>query len=122
MAFIKDTTYSRVKLNFMQIQKDFADVLLSFLTLPFENLRKILVEHYGDSRPIVGKLTTLYNGLVYFNFIHYQIESHTHMLLNQELCFETKRLISYFTFRGRFVFGLCYIFFARRAPVTDSSD
>ncbi|EYU34023.1 hypothetical protein MIMGU_mgv1a0195142mg, partial [Erythranthe guttata] len=53
------------KVLFALIDADFADVLLSFLTLPLGKIVKVLAKHYGeeeDRAPVVGSLTSLYNG------------------------------------------------------------
>lgn len=51
------------KVLFAEAGNDFADVLLSFLTLPLGKIVKILERKYGDKAPSIGSLTTLYNGL-----------------------------------------------------------
>lgn len=53
----------KTKVLFAEANNDFADVLLSFLTLPLGKIVKILEKHYGDKAPTLGSLTSLYNGL-----------------------------------------------------------
>ncbi|CAA0808587.1 Unknown protein [Striga hermonthica] len=49
----------------MKISEDsnFTDVLLSFLTLPLGTIVRVLNKHYGYEAPVLGSLTTLYNGI-----------------------------------------------------------
>ncbi|CAA0808583.1 Unknown protein [Striga hermonthica] len=53
----------KTKVLYVEADGDFADVLLSFLTLPLGTIVRVLNKHYGDKAPVVGSLTTLYNGL-----------------------------------------------------------
>ncbi|CAA0808591.1 Unknown protein [Striga hermonthica] len=53
----------KTKVLYVEADSDFADVLWSFLTLPLGTIVRVLNKHYGDEAPVVGSLTTLYNGL-----------------------------------------------------------
>ncbi|CAA0808597.1 Unknown protein [Striga hermonthica] len=70
-----------------QADSDFFDVLLSFLTLPLGKIAKIIAEHYGDDKPRVGSLTSLYNGLVNLDVVHFHTETGKQMLLNPRSVF-----------------------------------
>lgn len=53
----------KTKVLFAEADNDFADVLLSFLTLSLGKIVKILEKHYGNNAPSVGSLTSLMKGL-----------------------------------------------------------
>ncbi|CAA0833100.1 Protein of unknown function (DUF674 [Striga hermonthica] len=72
----------KTKVLFAEADSDFTDVLLSFLALPLGKIAKIVVEHYGDTTPVVGSLTSLYNGLADLNVVHFHTETGKQMLLN----------------------------------------
>ncbi|CAA0808599.1 Protein of unknown function (DUF674 [Striga hermonthica] len=78
----------KTKVLFAEADGDFFDVLLSFLTLPLGKIAKIIVEHYGDDKPAVGSLTSLYNGLVNLDVVHFHSETSKQMLLNPRSVFE----------------------------------
>ncbi|KAL6554123.1 hypothetical protein OROMI_019796 [Orobanche minor] len=67
---------------FAEADSDFADVLLSFLTLPLATIVRVLRTHYGDQAPPVGSLTSLYNGLANLDGGHFRTDSCKWMLLN----------------------------------------
>ncbi|KAK6134777.1 hypothetical protein DH2020_031447 [Rehmannia glutinosa] len=72
----------KTKVLFAEADSDFADVLLSFLTLPLGTIVRIMYKHYGDKAPIIGSLTTLYNGLSNLDSVYFWTESGKQMLLN----------------------------------------
>ncbi|KAL7129051.1 hypothetical protein ABFS83_13G037100 [Erythranthe nasuta] len=77
------------KVLFAEIDSNFADVLLSFLTLPLGKIVTILKKHYGEkARVKFGSLTTLYNGLANLQSNHFWTEGCKDMLLNPRSSFE----------------------------------
>ncbi|KAL8031317.1 hypothetical protein ABFX02_13G016200 [Erythranthe guttata] len=79
------------KVLFVEAGADFADVLLSFLTLPLGTILKILKKHYGeDKSPVLGSLTTLYDGLANLSIDHFLTEIGKQMLLNPKSSFEAE--------------------------------
>ncbi|XP_012841430.1 PREDICTED: uncharacterized protein LOC105961722 [Erythranthe guttata] len=78
---------------FLEAGSDFADVLISFLTLPLGTIVRVLNQHYcGDddkeAPPTIGSLTSLYNGLENLDSCHFWTESCKEMLLNPRSSFE----------------------------------
>ncbi|GER43100.1 hypothetical protein STAS_19918 [Striga asiatica] len=53
----------QTKVLFAEADSDFADVLLSFLTLPLGKIIRMLKSYYEDNEPPLGSLTTLYDSL-----------------------------------------------------------
>ncbi|KAK6157295.1 hypothetical protein DH2020_011543 [Rehmannia glutinosa] len=80
----------KTKVLFAEADSDFADVLLSFLTLPLGTIVRIMYKHYGDKAPIIGSLTTLYNGLSNLDSVYFWTESGKQMLLNPRNSSETE--------------------------------
>ncbi|XP_012839938.1 PREDICTED: uncharacterized protein LOC105960319 [Erythranthe guttata] len=81
------------KVLFAEVDSDFAEVLLSFLTLPLGTIARVLKKHYGDNKdattPVnIGSLTTLYDGLSNLDSINLRSQFHKHMLLNPVSSFE----------------------------------
>ncbi|KAL3635456.1 hypothetical protein CASFOL_020003 [Castilleja foliolosa] len=72
----------RTKVFYAEVDSDFADILLSFLSLPLGTIVRILGKHYGDESPVVGSLTTLYKSLSNLNSDLFCTESCKLMLLN----------------------------------------
>ncbi|CAA0808595.1 Unknown protein [Striga hermonthica] len=72
----------KTKVLYVEADSDFADVLLSFLTLPLGTIVRVLNKHYGDEAPVVGSLTTLYNGLRDLDNGLFSSEDCKNMLLN----------------------------------------
>ncbi|KAI3457339.1 hypothetical protein Pfo_014002 [Paulownia fortunei] len=72
----------KTKVLFAEADSDFADVLLSFLTLPLGKIVRVLEKHYGDKAPVIGSLTTLYNGLANLSSVHFWTEYGKQMLLD----------------------------------------
>ncbi|XP_073034268.1 uncharacterized protein [Primulina eburnea] len=70
------------KVLYAQVDSDFADVLLSFLTLPLGTIVRLLVKHYGSNAPILGSLNSLYAGLQDLDSSHFWTEAGKLMLLN----------------------------------------
>ncbi|KAI3457331.1 hypothetical protein Pfo_013994 [Paulownia fortunei] len=98
MSDAKDVKFSvkvminkqKTKVLFAEAESDFADVLLSFLTLPLGKIVKVLEKHYGDQAPVLGSLTTLYKGLANLNSDHFWTEGGKQMLLNPRSSFEAR--------------------------------
>ncbi|KAL7129049.1 hypothetical protein ABFS83_13G036900 [Erythranthe nasuta] len=81
------------KVLFAEIDSNFADVLLSFLTLPLGKIVGILKKHYGEeARMEFGSLTALYNGLANLESNHFWTEGCKDMLLNPRSSFEAECL------------------------------
>lgn len=72
----------KTRVLFAEADSDFSDVLLSFLMLPWGKIVKVLEKHYGDKAPIIGSLTTLYNGLTNPNNAQFWTELGKQVLLN----------------------------------------
>ncbi|XP_073153273.1 uncharacterized protein [Henckelia pumila] len=70
------------KVLYSEIDSHFADVLLSFLTLPLGTIVRLLVKNYGDNAPILGSLSSLYAGLLNLDGSHFWTEAGKLMLLN----------------------------------------
>ncbi|EYU31633.1 hypothetical protein MIMGU_mgv1a018387mg [Erythranthe guttata] len=83
----------KTKVLFAEIDSNFADVLLSFLTLPLGKIVGILKKHYGEEAPVkFGSLTTLYDGLANIESNHFWTEGCKDMLLNPRSSFEAECL------------------------------
>ncbi|KAL6554124.1 hypothetical protein OROMI_019797 [Orobanche minor] len=79
---------------YAEADSHFVDVLLSFLTLPLGTIIRILGKHYGDDEahaPVIGSLTTMYNGLANLDNDHFCTESGKQMLLNPRKSFKNER-------------------------------
>ncbi|KAL6554111.1 hypothetical protein OROMI_019784 [Orobanche minor] len=72
----------KTKVLFAEAGRDFTDVLLSFLTLPLGKIVRVLERHYKDEAPVIGSLTSLYNGLSNLDSTHFSTESAKQMLLD----------------------------------------
>ncbi|XP_073153347.1 uncharacterized protein [Henckelia pumila] len=70
------------KVLYAEVDSDFADVLLSFLTLPLGTIVRLLIKHYGNFAPILGSLNSLYAGLQNMDDSHFWTEEGKLMLLN----------------------------------------
>ncbi|KAL3635454.1 hypothetical protein CASFOL_020001 [Castilleja foliolosa] len=81
----------RTKVLYAEIDSDFADILLSFLSLPLGTIVRILGNHYGDEPPVVGSLTNLYNSLSNLNSNLFCTESCKQMLLNPRKSLKNER-------------------------------
>ncbi|KAL7086716.1 hypothetical protein ACP275_13G017600 [Erythranthe tilingii] len=82
----------RNKILFALVDADFADVLLSFLTLPLGKIVKVFAKHYGEEEkaPVLGSLTSLYNGLANLDGVHFCTEGSKEMLLDPTSSFESE--------------------------------
>ncbi|KAH6788982.1 hypothetical protein C2S51_003988 [Perilla frutescens var. frutescens] len=80
----------KTKVLFAEAGSDFTDVLLSFLLLPLGTIVKVLKKHYGDEAPVIGSLSTLYNGVENLDSIHFQTDSSKSMLLDPTSRYETE--------------------------------
>lgn len=70
------------KVLYAEVDSDFADVLLSFLTLPLGTIVRLLIKNYEDDTPILGSLNSLYEGLLNLDSSHFGTEAGKLMLLN----------------------------------------
>ncbi|KAL8031342.1 hypothetical protein ABFX02_13G018100 [Erythranthe guttata] len=80
----------KTKVLFAEIDSRFADVLLSFLTMPLGKIVKLLNDHYRDEAPPIGSLTSLYDGLSNLDSCHFWTEGCKNMLLNPRSSLEYK--------------------------------
>lgn len=77
------------KVLFAEAGSDFTDVLLSFLLLPLATIVSLLKKHYGNKAPVLGSLSTLYNGVVELDSILFSREDAGRMnLLHPTSCYE----------------------------------
>ncbi|EYU34025.1 hypothetical protein MIMGU_mgv1a018155mg [Erythranthe guttata] len=77
----------KTKVLFAEVDSDFADVLLSFLTMPLGKIVRVLKKHYGEDVNI-GSLTTLCDGLSNLDSVHFCTNGCKEMLLNPRSTFE----------------------------------
>ncbi|KAL6554100.1 hypothetical protein OROMI_019773 [Orobanche minor] len=76
---------------YAEADSHFVDVLLSFLTLPLGTIIRILGKHYGDDEaPVIGSLTTMYNGLANLDTDHFSTAIGKQMLLNPRKSFRNE--------------------------------
>lgn len=96
----KDATFSlkvmvnkeKRKVLFADVDSTFADVLLSFLTLPLGAIVRILKNHYGDEEaPAFGSLTSLYNSLENLDSVHFLTEGAKSILLHPRSSSDAQR-------------------------------
>ncbi|KAK6157285.1 hypothetical protein DH2020_011533 [Rehmannia glutinosa] len=80
----------KTKVLFAEVDSDFVDVLLSFLTLPLGKIVSLLEKHYGDEAPVFGSLSTLYYGLSNLDSANFWTEGGKQMLLNPRSSFESE--------------------------------
>ncbi|EYU34026.1 hypothetical protein ABFS82_13G015400 [Erythranthe guttata] len=83
----------KTKVLFAEIESDFADVLLSFLTLPLGKIVRVLKKHYADdqlTRVNIGSLTTLYDGLSNLNNVCFWTDGCKEMLLDPRSSLEAE--------------------------------
>ncbi|XP_073153355.1 uncharacterized protein [Henckelia pumila] len=83
----------RNKVLYAEIDSDFADVVLSFLTLPLGTIARLFIKHYGNT-PILGCFNSLYSGLLYLDSSHFGTVEGKKMLLDPRNAsvFECRRL------------------------------
>ncbi|XP_042067918.1 uncharacterized protein LOC121811182 [Salvia splendens] len=75
------------KVLFASVDSTFADVLLSFLTLPLGAIVRILKNHYEGEQPGFGSLTTLYNSVANLDSVHFWTEdAKSHLLHPRSSC------------------------------------
>ncbi|KAH6780500.1 hypothetical protein C2S52_011737 [Perilla frutescens var. hirtella] len=72
----------KTKVLFAEADSNFADVLLSFLTLPLGRIVRILKKHYGDEAPAFGSLSSLYSSLANLDSVHFWSEGAKSILLH----------------------------------------
>ncbi|XP_057792657.1 uncharacterized protein LOC131009373 [Salvia miltiorrhiza] len=81
----------KTKVLFVEADNHFADILLSFLTLPLGRIIKVLEKHYGDEAPTIGSLSSLYHSLVNLEVGPYFVtEGAKQTLLNPASTFEAE--------------------------------
>ncbi|XP_057793386.1 uncharacterized protein LOC131010008 [Salvia miltiorrhiza] len=72
----------RTKVLFADSDSHFADILLSFLSLPLGRIVKVLEKHYGDELPTIGSLSSLYRSLVNLDSSYFWTNGAKQTLLN----------------------------------------
>ncbi|KAG8368389.1 hypothetical protein BUALT_Bualt15G0040400 [Buddleja alternifolia] len=70
------------KVLFAEVDSSFADVLLSFLTLPLGTIVRLLAKHFAHQSPTIGSLNTLYQGLANLESSHFCTDTGKQILLN----------------------------------------
>ncbi|KAG6419577.1 hypothetical protein SASPL_121799 [Salvia splendens] len=79
----------KTKVLFAEVDSHFADILLSFLTLPLGRIIKVLNNHYGDDETVsIGSLSSLYHSLLNLDSSHFWTEGAKQTLLNPKSCIE----------------------------------
>ncbi|XP_057792643.1 uncharacterized protein LOC131009365 [Salvia miltiorrhiza] len=78
------------KVLFAESDSDFADIVLSFLTLPLGRIVKVLEKHYGDEAPTIGSLNNLYHTLANLDSSHFVTEGAKQTLLDSASSFEAE--------------------------------
>ncbi|XP_057777892.1 uncharacterized protein LOC130996613 [Salvia miltiorrhiza] len=72
----------RTKVLFADSDSHFADILLSFLSLPLGRIVKVLEKHYGDEAPTIGSLSSLYRSLVNLDSAYFWTDGAKQTLLD----------------------------------------
>lgn len=73
----------KTEVLFAEAGSDFVDALLTFLLLPLGTIAKFLNNHFIDfETPVIGSLSTLYNGLENLDSIHFLNRDAKTLLLN----------------------------------------
>ncbi|XP_057792672.1 uncharacterized protein LOC131009383 [Salvia miltiorrhiza] len=80
----------RNKVLFAVADNHFADILISFLTLPLGRILKLLEKHYGKEAPAIGSLSSFYRGVANLGASHFATEGAKQALLNPRSSFEAK--------------------------------
>ncbi|XP_057792668.1 uncharacterized protein LOC131009378 [Salvia miltiorrhiza] len=80
----------KTKVLFAEVDSHFADILLSFLTLPLGRIMKILEKHYGDEAPTIGSLNTLYHSLANLDNAYFWTDGAKQTFLNPASSFEAE--------------------------------
>ncbi|XP_057792667.1 uncharacterized protein LOC131009377 [Salvia miltiorrhiza] len=82
----------KTRVLFAQADSHFADILLSFLTLPLGRIVKVLEKHYGSvEAPTIGSLSNLYRSVANLEVgSHFVTEGAKQALLNPTSSFEDK--------------------------------
>ncbi|KAL7086735.1 hypothetical protein ACP275_13G019200 [Erythranthe tilingii] len=71
------------KVLFAEADRDFVEVLISFLTLPLGTIVRVLRKHYGDdSAPVFGSITSLYDGISKLDSVNFWTKGCKEVLLN----------------------------------------
>ncbi|XP_057792642.1 uncharacterized protein LOC131009364 [Salvia miltiorrhiza] len=78
------------KVLYAESDSHFADIVLSFLTLPLGRIVKVLEKHYGDDAPTIGSLHNLYHCLANFDSSHFVTEGAKQALLYSASSFEAE--------------------------------
>ncbi|XP_057793384.1 uncharacterized protein LOC131010006 [Salvia miltiorrhiza] len=72
----------RTKVLFADSDSHFADILLSFLSLPLGRIVKVLEKHFGDEAPTIGSLSSLYRSLVNLDSAYFWTDGAKQTLLD----------------------------------------
>ncbi|XP_057779830.1 uncharacterized protein LOC130998432 [Salvia miltiorrhiza] len=74
----------RTKVFFAEADSHFADILLSFLSLPLGRIIKVLNNHYGDEAEAatIGSLCSLYRSVVNLDSVHFWTDGAKQTLLD----------------------------------------
>ncbi|KAG8368387.1 hypothetical protein BUALT_Bualt15G0040200 [Buddleja alternifolia] len=83
------------KVLFAEVDGNFADVLITVMTLPLGTIVRLLANHFADQAPRIGSLSTLYQGLSNLESRHFCSATGKQILLNARnslapLCKELK--------------------------------
>ncbi|KAG8368392.1 hypothetical protein BUALT_Bualt15G0040700 [Buddleja alternifolia] len=70
------------KVLYAEVDSSFADVLLSFMTLPLGTIVRLLAKHFAHQSPTIGSLNTLYQGLANLESSHFCTDTGKQILLN----------------------------------------
>ncbi|KAL8474317.1 hypothetical protein ACS0TY_030958 [Phlomoides rotata] len=140
MAYAKDVSFTlkamvnkqKTRVLFAEFDRDFADLLFSFLILPLGNVVQVLEKHYTYNRPVIGSLNTLYNGLASLDTFLSEIEGTLPSILNPASAYAFPSLKREYrcnssTSGGNYVLGEAYfmvfrIFSEEKTSFTISDD
>ncbi|KAH6780493.1 hypothetical protein C2S52_011730 [Perilla frutescens var. hirtella] len=76
------TNKQKTKVLFAEADRNFAEIILSFLMLPLGEIVRLMKKQYGDEEPVFGSLSTLYTGLSNLDDVHFWTDGGKKMLLN----------------------------------------
>lgn len=78
------------KVLFAEADGRFADILITFLTLPLGRILRILEKHYRDEAPAIGSLSSLYHSLKNLDTSRFVSEGAKRTLINPTSSFEAE--------------------------------
>ncbi|XP_041989867.1 uncharacterized protein LOC121741227 [Salvia splendens] len=78
------------KVFFAESDRQFVDILLSFLSLPMGRILKALNDHFGQKAPAIGGLTNLYRSLACTDNADFVSNDAKNLLLNPRSPFEVE--------------------------------